>query len=413
MKHRKPNLFCYRIAQMVSWFVAAFIFRRRILRNEIKGKTGPFVVIANHQAAYDFVNLIGLSSRPMNFVISNSFYNSLPITAFFDLLGVIPKQQFQTTMKDMKQMKAVVEDGRPLVIYPAGLMCEDGLSTPIPAATYKFLKWLDADVYVARTAGTYFAMPKWSKGFRPGRTNIDVYRLFDRQQLAQASLEEVEQAVDHALLYDAYREQEDLMFEYANNENIEGLEQVLYMCPHCLSEFSMEVAGGSTIRCTRCGYELESDRYAFLHNRKGLGPKLRYVSDWSGLIYHHLKEKLQQDSGAGLTASTAIHMIDHQKHRFEKAGQGTVSLTRSGFIIEGVIHGQPTRLTVPITNIPTLPFSPGKYFEIQQGSNIYRCRLEDGHLVMKFINMVKIFYELNGRREKRKTAAQTQEVLQA
>jgi hypothetical protein len=51
----------------------------------------------------------------------------------------------------MKKMKAVVEAGQPLAIYPAGLMCEDGLSTPIPKATYKFLKWMNVDVYMART----------------------------------------------------------------------------------------------------------------------------------------------------------------------------------------------------------------------------------------------------------------------
>ena len=144
MKYKKPNLLCYRIAQIAAWLVATFIFRRKFQRNEIKGKKGPFVVIANHQAALDFVNLIGATSRPMSFVISNSFFNTLPIRGFMEKMGVIPKQQFQTTVRDMKRMKTVIDRGEPIVIYPAGLMCEDGLTTPIPAATYKFLKWLDA-----------------------------------------------------------------------------------------------------------------------------------------------------------------------------------------------------------------------------------------------------------------------------
>ena len=136
MQYKKPNLFCYRLTQFVCWFVTTFVFRRKILRNEIRGKRGPYVVIANHQAALDFVNLIGTTSRPMNFVISNSFYNSLPIRGFIQKLGMIPKQQFQTTVRDLKRMKTVVDEGGRLVLYPAGLMCEDGLSTPIPTATY-------------------------------------------------------------------------------------------------------------------------------------------------------------------------------------------------------------------------------------------------------------------------------------
>ena len=59
MRYAKPNMFCYRIAQIVAWVISTFIFRRKIIRNEIRGKKGPFVIIANHEAALDFVNIIG------------------------------------------------------------------------------------------------------------------------------------------------------------------------------------------------------------------------------------------------------------------------------------------------------------------------------------------------------------------
>ena len=95
MAKNKQSKFCYRITQVVAFFVAKFIFKRKFVRNEIKGKKGPFVVIANHQASLDFVNLIGATKTPMSFVISNSFFNSLPITSFMKKVGVIPKQQFQ------------------------------------------------------------------------------------------------------------------------------------------------------------------------------------------------------------------------------------------------------------------------------------------------------------------------------
>jgi len=183
--YKKPNLFFYRLAQVASNIVAKLIFKRSFLRNELKGKKGPYIVIANHEAALDFVNLIGATSQRMSFVISNSFYNTLPIKKIFDKIGVIPKQQFQTSVRDLKMMKAVIDAGQPLVIYPAGLMCEDGLSTPIPSATYKFLKMMKTDIYVARTTGTYFVTPKWAKGIRPGRTYMDIYKLFSKEELKE------------------------------------------------------------------------------------------------------------------------------------------------------------------------------------------------------------------------------------
>lgn len=191
MNYTKPGKLHYRIAQAVCWVVSKVIFRNKVLRNEIKGKEGPFVVIANHECAYDFVNLICATARPMSFVISQSFFSTLPIRGFLQKMGVIPKQQFQTTVKDMKRMKAVIDHEQPLVIYPAGLMCEDGLSTPIPEATFKFLKWLGADVYVARSTGSYFVMPKWTKGMRPGKTTIDIYKLFDKDDLVQMGVERI------------------------------------------------------------------------------------------------------------------------------------------------------------------------------------------------------------------------------
>ena len=274
-------------------------------------------------------------------------------------------------------------------------MCEDGLSTPIPKATYKFLKWLNADVYAARTSGTYFAMPKWSKKMRPGRTYLDVYKLFTQDELKNASIEEIERKTNEALLFDAYRDQEKLKVKYKGADNIEGLENVLYMCPHCKNEFCMSIIDKNRIRCDKCGWEQECDEYAFLHNKCGLGQELRYVSDWSKLIYQELKKKISCGIEDVITSKTEIFMIDYEKHKFVKVGDGILTLDKHNFTINGRINGDDKLICIPITNIPTLPFGPGKYLEVQHGDDIYRCAPENGRLVMKYINMVKIFYELN------------------
>lgn len=393
-QYTKPNMIIYRAAQAVSYAFASVVFRRKFLRNEIKDAKGPYVVIANHQAAYDFANLIGATKKPLSFVISNSFYNSLPITNVLKRLGVIPKQQFQTSVSDMKKIKAVIDNDESLVIYPAGLMCEDGISTPIPQATYKFLKWLDADVYVARASGTYFTMPKWTKGMRPGRTYMDIYKLFSREELKKMSVAEVKEKTDEALLFDAYREQETLLEEYSDNDNIGGLENVLYMCPHCSAEFTMQVKDRNTIYCTSCGFEEKSDKYAFLHNHKGIGAELRYVSDWSRHIFEKHRERLRKNPDFSMSARTRVYMLDYEKHKFKWVGLGTLKLFRDKFKLEGVVNGKKIDLSIPSLKIPTLPFKPGKYLELQHGKDIYRCELDDGRLVMKFINTLKANFEL-------------------
>ncbi len=390
MSYQKPRLFPYRTAQVIGRLASKLVFRCRTLRNEIKNQTGPYVVIANHQSMLDFVNLIGATRRPMSFVISQSFFRSLPLTGFMEKMGVIPKQQFQTAPHDLKQMKAVLAAGQPLVIYPAGLMCEDGLSTPIPTATYKFLKWLDADVYAARTVGSYFVMPKWGKGLRPGRTTMDIYKLFSKEELAELPIEAIAEKTDAALLFDAYAEQEQLQAIYKNNDNLEGLEQVLYLCPHCKKEYTMAVKDRSTITCTACGYTEQADRYGFLHKVGTVGPEIRHVSDWSRMIRREMAERIDSGQLLSLSAPTEILTLDPIKHTFLSIGEGTIEVSAQGIRL----HGPSLEVGLSPVNIPSLPFSPGRYLELQQGDAIYRCRLKQGRQVMKLIHMIQIFHTL-------------------
>ncbi len=381
--------------RIAAWFVAVFVFKRKFLRNEIKGKKGPYVIIANHEASLDFVNLVGATSTPLNFVISKSFFDTLPMQKVVSKLGMIPKQQFQTSIKDLNRMKSVIESGNVLVIYPAGLMCEDGLSTPVPVATYEFIKWLKTDVYVAKTSGTYFSMPKWSKGMRKGRTYLDIYKMYSKEELAEAPVSEIKAKADEALKFDAYQDQEKILVRYKKNADITGLENVLYMCPECKSEFTIRVKKKKDIYCERCDFEQTCDEYGFLHRVGREGPELRYVSDWSSLILDIVRQKITSGDKAPLTTHAKISMIDAEKHKFLEVGEADVTLFEDCFIIKGELRGESVDIKVPTATFASLPFKPGKYFEIQHGSDIYRCYPTDGALVMKFINMVKVYYEIN------------------
>ena len=395
MEHKKISKFYYRITQAASFVVSKFIFKRKFLRNEIKGKEGPFAIIANHQAALDFVNLIGATGKPMSFVISNSFYQTLPVGWIMDKIGVIPKQQFQTTLKDIKRMKQVIEDKGILVIYPAGLMCEDGLSTPIPEATYKFLQWIKADIYVAKTVGTYFSMPKWGKGMRRGRTFLDIYKLFTKEELAEADIAEIKAKADEALLFDAYREQDELKIKFKNNDNIEGLENVLYSCPHCKSEFTVDVKDKSTLYCSACGYAETADEYGMLHNTGGVGEEIRYVSDWSTLMQQELEEKVVSGEITEVTEELEVCTVDAKTHKFIPRGEGNVRVTDKHIYFTATVDGEPVELELPTACFPSVPFGPGKYVELQHGDEIYRCMLKNGKRTTRLVNFIKIFHKLN------------------
>ena len=103
-KLKKPNVFYYGMFRIISLLASKLVFNLKIKQNAIKNKKGPFVVIANHESFIDFINLCCCNRNRMHFVVSNSFYQSMSINPILKKCGVIPKQQFQTAMEDLKRL---------------------------------------------------------------------------------------------------------------------------------------------------------------------------------------------------------------------------------------------------------------------------------------------------------------------
>ena len=182
------------------------------------------------------------------------------------------------------------------------------------------------------------------------------------------------------------------MARYLGGSNIAGLENVLYRCPDCGEEFTVWLKDPHTLSCSHCGYEAVADRYGFFHCDGAKNP-MRYVSDWSRWILEQERRKQAAGLQMPVSCGTAIHMIDFEKNAFREVGRGTLTVSTDGLCLEGTIGDEPVTIRIPADSVPTLPFSPRKYLELQRGKDIYRCRLDDGKLVMKYINLVKLNYQ--------------------
>lgn len=389
----KPNFFVYGVYKIVSKFVSKFKFNLKVLRNETKKVKGPYVIIANHESIIDFICLTASQKRRMSFVISNSFFQSLKVNPILKKCGVIPKQQFQTSVSDMKKMKKSIINDIPLVLYPAGMMTENGISNYIPESTGKFIKWLDVDVYIARIKGSYFTKPKWSKIYRKGRIDLDVYKLYSKDDLGSISSSEILNRIEQEIGYNCYYEQEQRKVPYKNGNILEGLENVIYKCPVCNKEFSI-TAHHDTLTCTNCGLIVKGDNYGFLHSEVE-DFKYKYVSDWSQNIEDDLLAEIENNPNYQLTDECSISMIDYKEHKFVDVGKAQVTLNQKEIIFDGILRDEKFNESFSIKEFQILPFTPGKYFEFQNGQDIYRVYLKNGNHVMKWISSIKCFFKLN------------------
>ena len=212
--YRHPNRFLFSLAKGISSFLCRFIYNVEVVRNDLKGKTGRCVIIANHESIIDVLPGYVVAPPNTHFVVSKAMMQSLPIAPLMEMCGAIGKNQFQTSALDMRRMKAVLDHDEPLMLYPAGLMTESGTSTPIPLATAKVLKWFKADVYVARVNGTYLTNPKWAKVKRRGKITIELYKLASKEEFETLTDKEAADLVTEHLSFDAYRHNEEEKIYY-------------------------------------------------------------------------------------------------------------------------------------------------------------------------------------------------------
>lgn len=392
-KYKKPNAVVYKLFYWACKLIAKLKFNLKINRNELKTAKSPYVILANHESSIDFINVCVVNKRRLNFIISNSFYETLSIQPLMKAAGVLPKNQFQTMVEDMKKMKACLDNGMPIAIFPAGLMSADGESTPISASTGKSLKWFDKDVYVVKSTGSYLTMPKWSSKMRKGKITVDAYKLFSVDEVRALNEKELQSKLEEALYFDAYKNQCENPVAYKGGDDISGLENVLYKCPHCKKEFAMAVENLSVIKCKECGYQAKADVYGFL-NKSGENEVYKLPSDWYRFIESELRREIEAIENYSLSSECEIQKINKKKHKFEKYCDGFISLDKDKFVLVGAYNGEEFEKEFSTVTFPVLPFKPGKYFEIQEKKDIYRICLKNGCEVTKWITALKIFFKI-------------------
>lgn len=388
---RKPDSFAYGIFKLGSRIMSKFFFNLKVVNNEAKNEKGGYVVIANHESLIDFFNLNTAIKGKSHFIISYSFYSSINLKYWFDRCGLIPKQQFQTNPTDLKKMRAALHSNNlPLVLYPTGLMTADGIDTPMPTSTGKALKWFNKNVYVARIEGSYLTKPKWGKGYRKGKVTLNIYKLFSSEQLSNLSEEEVQKTVEEHLKFDVYENQERNMIEHKNGDIIEGLENVLYQCPKCFSKYTMRVENKNTLRCSHCQNGAKANKFGFLEKTTESDVIFKHPSDWSRFIKDNIRKECSENDIV-LSSHAEIYMINHKKCKYEKVGEGIVTLDKDKFNINGKIIEKEYCHDFPVSQLISLPVSPGRHFEIQDGIDIYRIILDNKAESLEWISTLEIF----------------------
>ena len=105
---------------------------------------------------------------------------------------------------------------------------------------------------LVNTRKAYFYKNKWRKSHFRGSWEIEVKKVIQKEELETLSVDELHNIIRDTLTFNE--------FDYTDNLNIKskkkalGLENILYMCPHCKTLYSNKTEGNK-IYCTSCGKE--------------------------------------------------------------------------------------------------------------------------------------------------------------
>ena len=224
-------------------FPEVWLRRMRLTKVDMEGQKPPYVLLCNHNAFLDFkVAVTAMFPHRANFVVAIDGF--VGREGLLRNAGCICKRKFTNDIQLVKHLQQVVKNGDILAVYPEARYSLCGTTAVLPDSTGKLCKLLRVPVVTLITHGHHINSPFWNlkkRGIHP--TEVTMTRLFTAEELAAASVDQVNEKIRAAFVYDDFAWQRERGIRTKYRRRAEGLHKVLYQCPHCLTEYRMSSEG--------------------------------------------------------------------------------------------------------------------------------------------------------------------------
>ncbi len=242
-------------------------------------KSGPVLYLMNHSSFID-LKIAASIIFPRQFHIVCTSDGFVGKEKLMRRLGCIPTRKFLTDVNLVRDMLYVVKNYKSSVLmYPEASYSFDGTATPLPAGLSKCIKIMNIPVVMIKTEGAFTLDPLYNNLQKRNVTvqaNMDCILTVD--DIARLSNEEINVILKENFTFDQFRLQKQKNVLVKENFRADGLNRVLYKCPHCMVEGKM-LGKGITVKCQNCFNEYELREDGTLHNTVGES-KFEFVSDW-------------------------------------------------------------------------------------------------------------------------------------
>ncbi len=325
----------------------------KIRKKDMKGLKPPFLVLGSHHAFMDFyVTPLALFPHRANYISELEGFEYFG-ERIYRQIGCLGTRKFVNDIALIKNIKKVLDRKGILVIYPEARYANIGTNTDIPISVSKMIKKFGVPVVTINMHGNYLQSPIWNlKKRKQARLEAELSQIITKEEANALSLEEIHSRVSKALTYDEYKWQYDEKMAITDDFRAEGLHKVLYRCPDCDSEFSIN-SKGAELFCEKCGSSYFMNEYGKML-KQGEEFQLSHIPDW----YEWQRGKVEDEIDSGnysLDCTVEIHALPNAKN-FIDCGEGRLMHDKNGFSLTFTDYGE--------TEEKTLSFAPSSMLSV-------------------------------------------------
>lgn len=292
----------------------------------------PCLILMNHSCFLDLeIAETVLYPRPFNIVCTSDGF--VGKEALMRSIGCIPTSKFCSDAALVRDMLYCVRKLKTsILLYPEASYSFDGTATPLPESIGKCVKALGVPVVMLRTYGAFARDPLYN-GLQKRRVDVsaELKYLLSPAEIAQETVGTINERIFAEFTFDNFRWQQENHISVSEPFRADGLNRVLYKCPHCHTEGEME-GKGTTLVCHHCDKAYYLTEFGALEALDGEAA-FTHVPDWYAWERRCVREELENGTYQ-LDIPVRICMMVNTKH-ICRVGEGRLHHDVNGFHLTG------------------------------------------------------------------------------
>ena len=333
-KPKKVNIFWRTLLYLVSIpTLIRFNYELKKVDMEKLGKKEPCLYLMNHSSFTDMkMAVVALFPRRFNIICTHDAF--MGKGWLLRQLGCFPTHKYVNDVSLVRNMvHAAKKNKHSILMYPEACYSFDGKTTVLPESIGACIKMLGIPVVMITTFGAFARDPLYNNlQIRKVKISAEMKYILSPEEIKEKSVDEINEMMAECFDLDYFKWQQDNKIEIKEEFRAEGLNRVLYKCPHCLAEGKM-FSKGTELVCSECGHKYTLDEYGYLVH-EGEGGKFNHVPDWYAWERECVKNELEAGTYE-LSDDVDIYMLVDTKALY-KVGDGKFSQTSEGLHLTGL-----------------------------------------------------------------------------